>query len=81
MKIHFLIFGVTTFALLFAIHSLVSSATALNVTNATVVKTPANATVFLENGVNVSQPRTPLLMPEVNTTAMSNITNTNITGR
>jgi hypothetical protein len=53
---------------------------AVDPTNTTVIKTPANATVFLENGTNISQPRTPLLMPSGNTTS-DNLTDTNITGR
>jgi hypothetical protein len=60
--------------------SAITFAGALDPTNSTVVKTPANATVFLENGTNISQPRTPLLMPSGNTT-VDNLTDTNITGR
>jgi hypothetical protein len=78
MKFPFAILGV-----IFAL-SLTASATtlvgAVDPTNKTIVKTPANATVFLENGTNISQPRTPLLMPSGNTT-VDNLTDTNITGR
>jgi hypothetical protein len=78
MKLYYPILGV-----IFAL-SLTASATtfvgAVDPTNTTIVKTPANATVFLENGTNISQPRTPLLMPSGNTT-VDNLTDTNITGR
>lgn len=80
MNNYFLILAGITLALLYT-SSVVTSATALNVTNTTVTKTPANATVFLENGTNISQPLTPLLAPEVNITTMTNITGTNITAR
>jgi hypothetical protein len=41
--------------------------------------TPDNSTLFLENGANISQPGTPLLMPLENITT-GNLTDTNITG-
>lgn len=68
---------------IFALSLTVSATTfagAVDPTNSTVVKTPANATVFLENGTDISQPRTPLLMPSGNNTG-DNLTDTNITGR
>jgi hypothetical protein len=78
MKRQYAILGV-----IFAL-SLTASATtfvgAVDPTNTTVVKTPANATVFLENDTSISQHRTPLLMPSGNITT-GNLTDTNITGR
>jgi hypothetical protein len=78
MKSQYVILG-ATFVILFAI-STAMSVIAVNPTNLTIVKTPANATVFLENGTNMSQPRTPLLMPSGNVSP-SDLTDTNITAR
>ena len=78
MKSQYVILG-ATFVILFAI-STATSVIAVNPTNLTIVKTPANATVLLENGTDMSQPRTPLLMPSGNVSP-SNLTDTNITAR
>jgi hypothetical protein len=53
------------------------AAVAVDPTNTTI--TPDNSTLFLENGANISQPGTPLLMPLENVTT-GNLTDTNITG-
>jgi hypothetical protein len=52
---------------------------AVNPTNTTILKTPANATV-LENNGNISQPRTPLLVSPENNSANNNSVS-NISGR
>ena len=76
MKSQYLVLG-ATFVILFAI-STATSVIAVNPTNLTIVKTPANATVFLENGTNMSQPRVPLPSGNV---SPSNMIDTNITAR
>ena len=78
MKSRFVISEVI-FALFLAI-SAASSVVGVEPTNTTLSKTPANATVFLENGTNISQPRIPVLMSPGNITG-SNLSDTNITGR
>jgi hypothetical protein len=74
MKSQFVILG--AIAAILAI-SAVNSAVAVDPTNTTI--TPDNSTLFLENGANISQPSTPLLMPLENVTT-GNLTDTNITG-
>lgn len=76
MKSEYAILG-AIFAISLAI-SAITSAVAVDPTNNTIAKTPTNATVLLENDANISQPRTPLLMPSENVTT-SNLTDTNIT--
>lgn len=78
MESQHIIFG-AIFALSLAA-STANFAIAVDPSNTTVVKTPTNATVFLENGTNVSQPRTPLLVPSENYTT-DNFTDANITAR
>ena len=56
-----------------------SIVTAVNPTNTTILKSPANATV-LENNGNISQPRTPLLVSPENSSANNNSIS-NISGR
>jgi hypothetical protein len=73
MKSQFVILG--AIAAILAI-SAVTSAVAFDPTNTTI--TPANSTLFLENGANISQPGTPLLMPSENITT-DNLTDTNTT--
>ena len=76
MKSQYLVLG-ATFVILFAI-STATSVIAVNSTNLTIVKTPANATVLLENGTDMSQPRVPLPSGNV---SPSNMIDTNITAR
>ncbi len=78
MKHQYIILG-STFALLVALSG-TSPVIALDLTNATIEKTPANATVIMENGMNISQPRTPLIVPPENLTA-NNLSDINISAR
>jgi uncharacterized lipoprotein YbaY len=76
MKSQYVILGVT-FVILLAI-STATSVIAVDPTNLTQAKTQANATVLVENGTDMSQPRVPL--PSGNLSP-NNLTDTNITGR